>query len=225
MVHYPLLDLFEDPETMIGTVGDFGALLFHYGKKKIIRHYGQKLPGSENKDFTVGDSIFKFAPQSFYNQIDYIVKRFCVKRRNKKSGRYYIHFLCPLSQIGFITEIIYSIHVQIDIKNQKAILVYYRPCDEKNLNTQLLVISTPDHKNLNKLVYAINYLSIKPITLINHEFNVLTFLCKGYTSDDIAKLLFLSKHRVDEIRKEMLKKFDAKNIYQLVYHAQQKGFI
>jgi DNA-binding CsgD family transcriptional regulator len=225
VIQYPLFDLFEKPENIIGAIGDYGTIMFHYGKKKIIRQYGHKMPGWEKADFLVGDSIYKLVPQSFYNQIDLILKRFSVKRRNKKSGRYYIHFLCPLSDMGFSSEMIYSVNIQIDIKKQKAIIVYYRPCDEKNLNTQLLVISAPDQKNLYNIVYAINYRSNPPNILIKHEFNVLSLLCKGYTSDDVANMLYLSKHTIDEIRKEMLKKFDAKNIYQLINHAQQKGFI
>lgn len=57
------------------------------------------------------------------------------------------------------------------------------------------------------------------------EYDVLRFLVQGYTSVQIAEILDLSPFFVDDLRKKLLHKFNASNIYQLIRHAREKKVI
>jgi DNA-binding NarL/FixJ family response regulator len=59
----------------------------------------------------------------------------------------------------------------------------------------------------------------------NKEIHILKLLAKGYSSKEIAEKLSLSYHTIESHRKNMLTKFNVKNIANLVYLATSKGWI
>lgn len=61
--------------------------------------------------------------------------------------------------------------------------------------------------------------------LTEREQQVLLYLAQGYTSEDIAKLIFLSKKSVDLCRSQLLQKTKCKNSSELVRFALDHSFI
>ncbi len=57
------------------------------------------------------------------------------------------------------------------------------------------------------------------------ETEVLEFLAEGFTSEEIADKMHLTKNTVDTIRKNILSKSGAKNVSNLVKISMQKGWI
>lgn len=58
--------------------------------------------------------------------------------------------------------------------------------------------------------------SVTSLFLSEREENILTQICHGKKSDDIAKLMFLSKKTIDLIRSDLMKRFGASNSANLV---------
>ncbi len=63
------------------------------------------------------------------------------------------------------------------------------------------------------------------VQLTRREKEVLQLLADGLTTSELADKLFISKHTADSHRKNLLSKFDAKNIATLLKLAVQKGFV
>ena len=63
------------------------------------------------------------------------------------------------------------------------------------------------------------------ISVTKREREVLKFVVKGYTSKEIAEVLFIAKATVDTHRKNLLSKFKLKNTANLVKFALEKGLV
>lgn len=63
------------------------------------------------------------------------------------------------------------------------------------------------------------------ISISKRETQVLNLIAYEYTSAEIADRLFLSQHTVETHRKNLLMKFDAKNVAGLVRRGFEKGMI
>jgi DNA-binding CsgD family transcriptional regulator len=94
-----------------------------------------------------------------------------------------------------------------------------------NLNERIMIIAELVSDSNNNIAGVLSLDNHSNTILKNYEFEVLQLIAQGYLSDTISELLHLSKHTVDDCRKELLDKFDAKNIYQLISNAYQEGFI
>ncbi len=57
-------------------------------------------------------------------------------------------------------------------------------------------------------------MTVKPLT--KRQRTVLVYLSYGYTNADIAKELGRSKRTIEDIRRIMFKKYDVKNVAELV---------
>ena len=63
------------------------------------------------------------------------------------------------------------------------------------------------------------------IVLTQREQEVLHFICQGNTFNAVAKLLHLSPHTIVTHKKNLIKKFDAKNIVHLGVLAERYGYL
>lgn len=64
---------------------------------------------------------------------------------------------------------------------------------------------------------------IQPIT--TRELEILELISKGYSSDDIATTLFISKNTVKTHRKTLMLKLDATNSAQMVRIGFERGLL
>ena len=77
-----------------------------------------------------------------------------------------------------------------------------------------------------KLVYKLRTSeSNQGIMLSKREKEILQLLSDGYTSSEIAKKITASRHTVETYRKNLLLKFDARNVSELVKKSINTGFI
>ena len=65
----------------------------------------------------------------------------------------------------------------------------------------------------------------KLISLTNREKQVLTLICKGYTTVQVGQLIHLSPYTIVSHKKKLLQKFKAKNRVHLGVLAERFGFL
>ncbi|WP_265131051.1 response regulator transcription factor [Chryseobacterium oranimense] len=65
----------------------------------------------------------------------------------------------------------------------------------------------------------------KSIRLTNREKEVLELIAAGKTTMQMAEQLFISKFTIESHRKNLLQKFEAKNVAELIRIAADKGFL
>ncbi|WP_336960718.1 response regulator transcription factor [Chryseobacterium contaminans] len=65
----------------------------------------------------------------------------------------------------------------------------------------------------------------KSIRLTNREKEVLGLIAAGKTTMQMAEQLFISKFTIESHRKNLLQKFEAKNVAELIRIASDKGFL
>jgi len=106
-----------------------------------------------------------------------------------------------------------------------GIVTLYRADAIAKLNDKILLIVEVSGEFKGRIAFACSMYNEDAVLLINNEYDILQLLSKGYSSEKIAQLLNLSKHTVNDIRKELLNKFKAQNLFQLIYHAHQEGYI
>jgi DNA-binding CsgD family transcriptional regulator len=125
------------------------------------------------------------------------------------------------------TSSLIGLHANIQIINDSGIASLNITYTEalNNLKERILIIAELISINYNKIVGVVSLDIQSNILLKNYEFEILQLIAQGYLSDTISELLCISKHTVDDSRKDLLIKFKAKNIYQLIAHAYQEGFV
>jgi DNA-binding CsgD family transcriptional regulator len=64
-----------------------------------------------------------------------------------------------------------------------------------------------------------NALTCDPVLLSERENEIIVLIAEGYTNDQIAEQLFLSKHTVNTHRKNILAKLGVKNTAGIVMYA------
>jgi DNA-binding CsgD family transcriptional regulator len=94
-----------------------------------------------------------------------------------------------------------------------------------NLNSRIMIIAEIITTVIDKILGVVSLDNQSNTILKNYEYDILQLIAQGYQSNSISELLCLSKHTVDDCRKELLDKFKSKNIYQLIANAYQEGFI
>jgi len=67
--------------------------------------------------------------------------------------------------------------------------------------------------------------TIEKQSLSSRELEILAFIAKGNTTNQIAEKLFISVHTVNSHRKNMLKKLGLKSPIELVTYAMDKGLV
>jgi DNA-binding CsgD family transcriptional regulator len=93
------------------------------------------------------------------------------------------------------------------------------------INDKILLVSYINNNGSNSIVYATHLHTDNCISLINHEYEILCLLAKGYSSEKISYLLCISRYSVDDYRKSLIEKFKAHNTLQLIYNAFKEGYI
>jgi DNA-binding NarL/FixJ family response regulator len=63
------------------------------------------------------------------------------------------------------------------------------------------------------------------IKLTAREFEIIVLLCHGNGTKDIAEKLFLSEYTIEDYRKEIIKKTNTKNTYELIHYALSNGIV
>ncbi len=63
------------------------------------------------------------------------------------------------------------------------------------------------------------------VKLTSREEDVIRYVVKGLSTDEIAEKLFISKHTVDTHRKHILSKLDVKNVAGIIKYAVQTGLV
>nr|WP_255534561.1 LuxR C-terminal-related transcriptional regulator [Chryseolinea lacunae] len=63
------------------------------------------------------------------------------------------------------------------------------------------------------------------IKLSAREFEIIVLLCQGLGTKDIAEKLFLSEYTIEDYRKEIIKKTNTKNTYELIHYALSNGIV
>ncbi len=76
-----------------------------------------------------------------------------------------------------------------------------------------------------QLYQAENVNIAKGKKLKSREFEVLKLTTKGHNTEEMAAILNLSKHTIEDYRKKLYQKFDTHNPYQLIRNAKEEGFI
>jgi DNA-binding NarL/FixJ family response regulator len=64
-----------------------------------------------------------------------------------------------------------------------------------------------------------------PITLSERENEIITLIAEGQTNEQIAELLFLSKHTINTHRKNIMAKLGVKNTAGIVMYAVKTGLV
>ncbi len=65
----------------------------------------------------------------------------------------------------------------------------------------------------------------EPVTLTDRELEVLQLIGKGYSNDEIAKALYISKRTVDTHKTNLISKTNSKNVVSLLIYAIKHGLI
>ncbi|MDH5397049.1 MAG: response regulator transcription factor [Cyclobacteriaceae bacterium] len=69
------------------------------------------------------------------------------------------------------------------------------------------------------------YGEIEGIDLSDREIQIMQLLSDGFTSEQIGEIIFASTHTINTYRKNLLLKFDAKNVTELIKKALKEGYI
>jgi len=81
------------------------------------------------------------------------------------------------------------------------------------------ILETINKANLNPDDLDANALTCDPVLLSERENEIIVLIAEGYTNDQIAEQLFLSKHTVNTHRKNILAKLGVKNTAGIVMYA------
>ena len=154
-----------------------------------------------------------------------LIKRFYIVKNRRDLKKFLFTFIAGPQLLGNSNKGVWLIHFQIDSLGKNAKISACEVSSAGALNDKLFLVSEYYTETLIKVIFAANIFSNRRYYLHNHEFDVLQFLSMGLSSEEVADLLCLSKHTVDDYRKTLLEKFNAINIYQLIRHAQQESFI
>ncbi len=105
----------------------------------------------------------------------------------------------------------YMLKSETDFEIAKAIMnlsekgCYFSP--------EILALATQGIRDFNK------------VTVSNREYEVLKTLYKGFTAKEAGELLFISPHTVETHRKNLINRFEAKNVTHLIYLALNHGIL
>ena len=81
------------------------------------------------------------------------------------------------------------------------------------------ILETINKANLNPDELDAGALTCDPLVMTERENEIIVLIAEGYTNDQIADLLFLSKHTVNTHRKNILHKLGVKNTAGIVMYA------
>jgi len=81
------------------------------------------------------------------------------------------------------------------------------------------ILETINKANLNPDDLDAGALTCDPLVMTDRENEIIVLIAEGYTNDQIADMLFLSKHTVNTHRKNILNKLGVKNTAGIVMYA------
>jgi DNA-binding CsgD family transcriptional regulator len=176
-------------------------------------------------DYSVENhSIFEIIPKYNYNKIIKKTYAFFKKRLNTKKN-FVINLAYNRESPNMNQKNGYLIYICITTGEDQAGIFITPTTAIAKLNDKVLTIFELLDGPTCQLVYASSLVKGSQINLVNSEYDILRLIAMGYDSDNIAHQKCLSTHTVNGYRKSLLDKFKAKNIFQLIYHAYQEGFI
>jgi DNA-binding CsgD family transcriptional regulator len=225
-----LKENFASPEKFLSVALNSAFISWSVNDGKVFELEGIHLiPGLKDKvsldckknKVLINQLIPKERHQIIQRKLDFF---FSAQKRNLEK-RYILEF--AINDFDELTNVSSSIAVTIETDISSGIVTMNLTHFEaiNNLNDKILIIREVISENNSKIVGVITLQEQLNILLKNNEYEILQLLSQGYQSEPIATLLNLSRHTVDDCRKELLNKFNAKNIYQLIAHAYQEGFI
>ena len=105
-----------------------------------------------------------------------------------------------------------------------------KDCSKEEITNALIAVSQNNRFFCNKILDLViedqnNRMNCDPTSLSPREYEVLTFIAKGNTTNQIADQLFLSVHTVNSHRKNILKKLNVKSPAELISYAIQSGLL
>lgn len=103
-------------------------------------------------------------------------------------------------------------------------------CSEEEITNALLAVSENNRFFCNTVLDLVvenqdERENCEPTNLSPREFEVLTLIAKGNTTNQIAEQLFLSVHTINSHRKNILKKLNMKSPTELIVYAIQSGLV
>jgi DNA-binding CsgD family transcriptional regulator len=122
------------------------------------------------------------------------------------------HFIFPLNESAEASKI--ALFTASDVS-----------CVRSNENTLMLVSWFNQLNQSFENIYCETISSTNNLTLINKEYDILRLIANGDNNGLIAEKLNLSKYTVESYRKQLIKKFEAKNIYHVIKQSKKYGFI
>jgi DNA-binding CsgD family transcriptional regulator len=225
-----ILENFDPPHLFVESAAKSASIQWHLKTREIIKSSNlieiQGLEPNEILKLTIGQhSIHPLGKQEIYQKHREKTREFLCQRNSNGSNQFVITFALNNTQYPNPEKYTFIVNVFIDKQNELGRLTISHIETNKKFNDKTLIISEILDKNRSQIIYAASLYGDADISLIGKEFYVLKLLANGYTSDIISELICLSKHTVDDYRKNLLEKFNAKNTFQLIYHAYQEGFI
>jgi DNA-binding CsgD family transcriptional regulator len=223
-------DNFSPCRGFIETASKSASIEWELSSRKILNVNNLiEIPGLESEYFErimTGDlSIHDIAPHEIYRKQREKIHQFFKTRHGNTQSQWIVTFGLNNTVINNNTFLSFLVYVFIDTKQNFGKFTLVNADGLGELNDKVLIISEILDNNKENVVFASTLNDISDIILLNKEYYILRLMAKGFASDAIAEFLFLSKHTIDDQRKILLDKFDAKNVFQLIYRAYKEGFV
>jgi DNA-binding CsgD family transcriptional regulator len=173
----------------------------------------------------IGKSIYEFVRSQTYLKIRRKTNEYLNYRKNNNNGQFIIVSASNNTNHHSSENKCSIIQIYINRDENIGILTLYYADAFKTINDKIILVIELSGDFKGRVAFASSMNGEHDVNLINNEYEVLQLMSKGYTSEMIAKLLFSSKHTINDNRKNLLRKFKASNTFQLIYHAHQEGYI
>lgn len=162
-----------------------------------------------------------------FANIKKLIRWIISKYNNKIKSRLKISFVLSRKNEGFKTQS-HKVKIYFDKQTYPEVcrlIIHKLTGIHENLRTNIIISSEVAGKYYeNNIDYVIDSFSFETI-LKKYEFSVLNFLVQGYTADEIGEILYLSKHTVNDYKKQLNEIFKSNNMYQLIKNAKKKNII
>ena len=128
--------------------------------------------------------------------------------------------------VGWYLHQLKVLHVDEENKPQFGLKLISDISDFKKDESIDMVISRKDENGIYKKIFSQNFIGDKKIFAIsNREIEVLTLIGEGKSSKEIADILFISEHTVNDHRKNMIRKMEVKSTAEILKKAMAHGII
>jgi DNA-binding CsgD family transcriptional regulator len=222
-----ILSYFKDGESLLLRTSNTCQFALNYKTKfvfapddnNVLSRYFGKLNCAK------GIPVAQVLPIMTYNVIVNKVLKFYLSKKNNKTKKYYFSFIVLGNTEDYLFREAWLFKL-ILVPDSSLALVYASQLNSGiTWNNKVMFISEADSPHFTKSKYVISLLEGSKAVLKNQQYNILQLLSKGHTSLQIADILCISEHTVDDNRKALIEKFSTTNYYQMLYYAYNQGFI